>query len=314
MDRRTFVTSVTFGVLAAPLTARAQRVGKVHRIGVLRPGVVALPQPFWDTMRELGWVEGQNVKIEPRYADRVDQLPGFAAELVQSRVDLIMTFGTPAAQVAMQASKTIPIVFTVGADPVERGLVASMARPGGNLTGFAFGLYEDKQLQILKEALPGISRVAYPVFRDPNPTILRAAKALGLQAQGIAVQGTEDFGPFCATARRAGADAVLIPNAASVIPNLERIAGETVKNRLPAIGFQRKFAEAGGLLFYGPAPFQEGPRLATQVDKIFKGAKPGDLPVEQPTKFELVINLKTAKALGLTIPQSILVRADEVIE
>ncbi len=266
-------------------------------------------------MREFAWVERENVRVEARYAERDDQLPALAAELVRLDVDLIMTRGTPATQAAKRATNSIPIVFTLGGDPVERGLVANLARPGANLTGFVVGLYEDKLLQILKEALPGVSRVAYPVspFQDPNPAIRPAAKALGVQVLYIAVQGTEDFGPFYVTAQRAGVSAVLIPNVSWFAPIFERIASESVKRRLPAFGYRRTFAEAGGLLSYGPT-FQPESRVADKVDKILKGAKPGDLPVEQPTKFELVINLKKAKALGLTIPQSLLLRATEVIQ
>jgi putative ABC transport system substrate-binding protein len=313
MDRRRFI--VAFGVLIAPLVVRAQHERRVYTIGLLRVGVVPLSRSFWDAMREFGWVERQNVKIEARYAERDDQLPALAAELVGLNVDVIMTSGTPAAQAAKRATNTIPIVFTLGGDPVERGLVASLARPGANLTGFVVGLYEDKLLQILKEALPGVSRVAYPVsaFQDPNSALLPAANALGVQVLNIAVQRPEDFGPFFATARRAGAGAVLIPNVSWFVPILERLASESVKSRLPAFGYRRIFADSGGLLSYGPT-LQAESRVAGQVDKILKGAKPGELPVEQPTKFELVINLKTAKALGLTIPQSLLLRADEVIQ
>ena len=313
MDRRNFVGA--FGVLVAPLIVRAQQKSPVYTIGVLRVGVVPLSKSFWDAMREFGWVEGQNVKIEARYADRDDQLPALAAELVRLNVDLLMTGGTPAAYAASRATNTIPIVFSLGGDPVERGLVASLARPGANLTGFVIGLYEDKLLQILKEALPGVSLIAYPVSatQDPNSAILPAAKALGVQVLSITVQGPKDFGPFFAAARRAGVGAVLIPNVSWFVPILARIASESVKSQLPAFGYRRIFAESGGLMSYGPA-LQAESRVAGQVDKILKGAKPADLPVEQPTKYELIINMKTAKSLGLTIPQSLLLRADEVIQ
>jgi putative tryptophan/tyrosine transport system substrate-binding protein len=314
MDRRTFVTLVTGALLIEPLAVSAQP-GKVYRIGFLRVGIAPIPQAFWDAMRDFGWVEAQNVKIAPRYADREDQLPVLAAELVQIKVDLIMTAGTLAALAAQQATKTIPIVFSVGSDPVERGLVANLARPGGNLTGFVYGLYEQKLLQILKEALPGASRVALPVLQYAEPETLRAAKAFGVQMQVIFIKGPEDFGPFYTAARKAHADAVLIPDIAWPFGvQLDQLGAEATKNHLPAISWDRKFADSGGLLSYGPVRVQHWPRLAAQVDKIFKGAKPGDLPVEQPTKFEFVINLKTAKALAITISQSLLLRADEVIQ
>jgi putative ABC transport system substrate-binding protein len=196
--------------------------------------------------------------------------------------------------------------------------VASFARPGGNLTGFVVGLYDDKVLEVLRDALPGLRRVAYPAVEGPGAgarfaPIHAAARALGIEIQGISVQGPSDFDGFFAAALRAGARAVLVENIAWFRPYLERIAAASVRSRLPAIAYYRQFAEAGGLLSYGPVQFENVPRLAVQIDKIPKGAKPADLPVEQPTQFDLVINLKTAKALGLTIPQSVLLRADEVI-
>ena len=303
-------------VLIAPLAAEAQPAGKVYRIGELREGPTFLSKPFVDAMRELGWVEGQNFKIERRNADRRDQLPALAAELVRLKVDLILTAGTPATTAAKEATKTIPIVFSIAGDPVERGLAASFARPGGNLTGFAFGLYDEKLLEVLKEALPGLSRVAYPAPpRSAGFSSLNAAaRVLGVEIRGIAVQGPEDFDRFFAAAQRGSAGAVLVPNVAWFRPHLERIGAAATKSRLPAIGYVRDFAESGGLFSYGPTPLQNVPRVASQIDKILKGAKPADLPIEQPIKFELVINLKTAKALGLTIPQTLLQRADEVIQ
>jgi putative ABC transport system substrate-binding protein len=270
-------------------------------------------------MREVGWVEGQNLKIERRNADRRDQLPALAAELVRLKVDLIQATGTPATRAAKEATKTIPIVFILAADPVETGLVASFARPGGNLTGWAMGAYDGKLLEVLKEAVPRVSRVAYPatspIAAGPSRASLNtAAQALGLETKGIAVQGPKDFDSFFAAAKRLGAGAVLVPNVAWFRPHLERIGAAAAKSHLPAIGYDRQFAESGGLLSYGPTPLQNLPRLAAQIDKILKGAKPADLPVEQPTKFELVINMRTAKTLGLTIPPALLQRADQVIE
>jgi putative ABC transport system substrate-binding protein len=316
MDRRRFLLTSLAGALATPLAAGAQQAGKIYRIGVLREGSDPLSKPFAGAMRELGWVEGQNLRIESRNADRPEQLPALAAELVQLEVDLILTTGTPATSAAKAATKTIPIVFTLGADPVRTGLVASFARPGGNLTGWAYGIYTWKLLEVLKEALPRVSRVAFPATSaGPSSADLNeAALALGLQIKGIAVQGPKEFESFFAAAKRLGAGAVLVPNVAWFGPHFERIGAAAAKSHLPAIGHARQFAESGGLLSYGPTALQHLPRLAAQIDKIFKGAKPGDLPIEQPTKFELIINLKTAKALGLTIPPSLLARADQVID
>jgi putative tryptophan/tyrosine transport system substrate-binding protein len=313
MDRRALIVAFARSLLAAPLIANAQQATKMYRLGLLQHGAEPIQKAFWDAMRDFGWVENQNIKIEARYAVSEDQLPVLATELVRSKVDLILTQGTSATRAAKQATSTLPIVFSVGSDPVQSGLVANLARPGGNLTGFAYGLYEEKLLEILKAALPGISRLAYPVFGDPDPAIERAAKTLGVQVNGISVKGPQDFGHFYAEARRTKADAVVIPDVAWFGPHLQQLGAESTKNRLPAIGFRRPFAEAGGLLSYGPT-LQAWPRRAAQVNKILRGAKPADLPVEQPTIFELVINLKTAKTLGLTIPQSVLQRANEVMQ
>ena len=316
-DRRTFLAGTGAMLLAAPLAAEAQQSERVYRIGLLSEGAHPLSKPLADALRELGWVEGKNLKFERRSADRGDQLPSLAAELVRIKVDLILTNGTQAARAAKEATKAIPIVFSLGEDPVANGLVASFARPGGNLTGFVVGLYDEKALEVLKEALPAVRRVAYPAAAGPGGRfggLHAAARALGVEVEGIPVQGPSDLDGFFAAARRAGAGAVLVENIAWFRPYLERIGAASVKSRLPAIGYYRQFAEAGGLLSYGPAQFENVPRLAAQIDKILKGAKPADLPVEQPTKFDLVINLKTAKALGLTIPQSLLGRADQVIE
>jgi putative ABC transport system substrate-binding protein len=316
VDRRAFVAA-TLALLAAPLAAKAQH-GKVYRIGELREGPARFRKPFMDAMRELGWIEGQHFKIETRTADRQDQLPALAAELVRLKVDLILTGGTPATRAAKEATKTIPIVFNLGDDPIGTGLVASFARPGGNLTGFTLGVYDEKLLELLKEAVPKVLRVAYAApaqqIGERPKRLNAAAQVFRVEIRPIVVQGPKDFDTFFAAAKNLNSDGVLVPNVAWFRPHLERIGFAAARSHLPTIGYDRQFAEAGGLLSYGPAPFQSVPRLAAQVDKILKGAKPADLPVEQPTKFELVVNLKTAKALGLTIPQSVLLRADEVIE
>ena len=227
--------------------------------------------------------------------------------------------GTPATLAAQQATKTIPIVFWLALDPARRGVVASMARPGGNATGFTYGLYTHKMLEVLKETLPRISRVAYPVLAgeipesQSNPEFSRAAAALGLQVQGIKIVSAGDFEGFYTAVRRAGAEAILIQDSTSFVPRLKEMGAGATNSRLPAIGFAREFAQGGGLLYYGPVSSQHWPRLAAQIDKIFNGAKPGDLPVEQPTSFGLGANMKAAKALGVTIPQAVLLRANERI-
>jgi putative ABC transport system substrate-binding protein len=316
---------LTLSLFAASLAAGAQQGERVYRIGLLSEGAHPLSKPIADALRELGWIEGKNLKFERRSADRADELPSLAAELVRLKVDLVLANGTRATRAAKEATKAIPIVFNLGEDPVANALVASFARPGGKLTGFVVGLYDEKALEVLKEALPALRRVAYPAPGGPGADERRAraerfaglhaaAPVLGVEVQGIPVQGPSDLDGFFAAARRAGAGAVLVVNIAWFRPYLDRIGTASLKSRLPAIGYYRQFAEAGGLLSYGPAPFENVPRLAAQIDKILKGARPADLPVEQPTKFELVVNLKTAKALGLTIPPSVLGRADQVID
>jgi len=310
--------AVILAVVFAPPAAEAQQSGKIYRIGVLREGPDS-SRPIADAMRALGWVEGHNLKIERRNADRREQLSALVAELVQLKVDLILTIGTPATRAAKEATKSIPIVFNLAADPVETGLVASFARPGGNLTGFALGTYDGKLLEVLKEAVPRVSRVAVPALSPiaaspPRVQLREAARALGVEIKAIALQGPRDFDTFFAAAKRLSDGAVLMPNIAWLRPHLERVGATAAKSHLPAIGYDRQFAESGGLLSYGPTMFDSVPRVAAHVDKILRGTKPADLPVEQPTKFELVINLRTAKTLGLTIPQSLLVRADQIIE
>ena len=320
MNRRAFVFTVAGGALAAAVDVRAQRPGRLYRIGFLGVTAVPVAPTFLEAMRRLDWIELQNLRIEPRYAEHEDQLPALAAGLVQLNVDVILTVGTPATRAAKQATATTPVVFVVGGDPVATGLVASLGRPGGNLTGFAYGIYDGKLLEVLKDVYPKATRFASPfpaawaLNSTGPPEFLAAAMALGLEHRGIPIAGPSDLARIYATARAARADAVVFFDIAWPFPaHLDKLAAESVTNKMPAVFFAKQFVEAGGLMSYGPLLVQHWPRLARQIDIIFRGAKPADLPVEQPTKFELVINLKTAKALGITIPQSTLVRADEVI-
>jgi putative ABC transport system substrate-binding protein len=325
--RRAFIATLAGGLLAAPLAAEAQAPTKVPRIGFLS-GRSPADNPhnlesFRQGLRELGYVEGQNIAIEYRFAEnRPERLPALAAELVRLKVDVIVTAGPPAPQVAKQATRTIPIVFAVGNDPVADGLVTNIARPGGNITGLAAIAAEvvGKQLELLKEVAPKVSRVA--ILQNPNhpghPTVLREAedpaRTLRLQLQIVQASNPAQIDAAFASMRSQRAGGVLVLRDGLFLAQRTQIAALAAKSHLAAVYGLREHVEAGGLMAYGanvPVLYR---RAATYVDKILKGAKPGDLPVEQPTKFELVINLKTAKALGLTIPPSLLQRADEVIQ
>jgi putative ABC transport system substrate-binding protein len=326
MDRRTFIRTLAAGVLAVPLDAGAQQPGKVYRIGFLSPrspSDVGRLAAFRQSLRELGYVEGQNIVIESRWAEgEYDRLPGLAAELVRLKVDVIVTYAAPAIQAAKRATGTIPIVMAGAIDPVASGLVTSVARPGGNITGLSLMAPDlvGKQLAILKEVVPTVSRVALlgnPANTGNAPQLRHAqetARTLGMRLQSLEARGPNEIeSAFAAITReRAGALIVLVDG--MLADHRARIADLAAKSRLPAVYGLSDYPEAGGLMAYGPSVLDRFRRAATYVDKILKGAKPGDLPVEQPTKFELVINLKTAKALGLTIPQSLLQRADQVIE
>jgi putative tryptophan/tyrosine transport system substrate-binding protein len=313
-----FVT-LAFTLLVAPLAAEAQPPTKVYRVGSLRVGT-SIPEDsaqFREEMRRLGYVPDHDLFFEPAWAETAEQLPARAAELVARKVDLIMSFGTRATRAAQQATATIPILFIVDNDPVQSGLVAGYARPGGNLTGLVRGSYEDKLLELLKEAVPGVVRVACPCrHRGPSPH-LDAARRLGLELldlDGLALQDFDAQHPealerFFSAAQRAGADAILGPDV--IARHHGRLGELAAQSRLPAIASRRRFAASGGLLAYEAQwDASQGPAL---VDKILKGRKPADIPVEQPMKFALVINLQTAKALGLTIPPTLLFQATEVI-
>jgi putative ABC transport system substrate-binding protein len=318
-------------LLVAPLATEAQQAAKIARIGYLSSSLAATPnrqEAFRQGLRDLGYVEGRNLVIEYRDAEgNVDRFPALAAELVALKVDVIFVGGgTRVTLAAMQATKTIPIVFTGVGDPVESGLVTNLARPGGNATGLSSLGPElvGKRLELLKQAVPGVSRVAVlflpgALGERTDKEMLKAAdvaaRALGVQPQFIeASRDPDEFAKAFSdmTSARAGALAVLPSNRFS--REHRRLADLAAKNRLPAVYTAREFVDAGGLMSYGANEPDLFRRAATYVDKILKGARPGDLPVEQPTKFELVINLKTAKVLGLTIPQSVLTRADEVIQ
>ncbi|HEY7676461.1 MAG TPA: ABC transporter substrate-binding protein [Candidatus Methylomirabilis sp.] len=323
------IVILALGILVAPLTADAQQPAKVYRIGVLASAPPTTPEVsrLWEAFRqglgERGWVEGQNVVIESRWSEgQVERFPALAAEIVRLNVDLIFAVGTPGALAAKQATSVIPIVMAYVGDPVEQGLVASLARPGGNVTGLTFLVGPEiagKYLELLKEAVPKASRVAVLL----NPTgrfsaILKqtqaAAQALAVKLQPIKVRSPNELeGAFAAMAR-GRANALLVLPHPFTFAHARRIADLAAKSRLPAVYAYRESVEGGGLMAYAANAPDMFRRAASYVDKILRGAKPADLPVEQPMRFELVINLKTAKALGLTIPQSVLFRADKVIQ
>ena len=321
------IVALALGVLSAPLPADGQQPGKVPRIGYLSatsPTVATnVLNAFRQGLRDLGYVEGENIAIEYRWAEgKLERLPALAAELVRLKVDLILAWTTAPALAAKDATRTIPIVIGYVADPVERGLIASLARPGGNVTGLSWGGIElsGKQLELLKDAVPKLSRVAILI----NPAsqfhkavvkeIETAGRALGVKLQPLEVRAPDEFDSAFKAMTRERAGALLVPGDSMFLLHRTRLAELAAKSRLPAMHGLREHVEAGGLMSYAPSLSDTSRRGATFVDKILKGAKPADLPVEQPTRFELVINLKTAKALGLTIPPSVLIRADHVIQ
>jgi putative ABC transport system substrate-binding protein len=329
IDRRAFVTIVAGSILAAPLAAEAQEAAKVVRIGYLGAALGAYPQraeAFRQGLRDLGYVENRNIVIESRSAEgHLERLPDLAAELVRLKVDVLVTDATPPTLAAKQATRTIPIVFAATADAVGTGIVATLARPGGNLTGLSFLAPElvGKCLERLKEAVPRITRVAvlwHPgsLGESTQRHMLKqaevSARALGVQLQLVEARRPGDFDRAFSemTTGRAGAMTVL--TSIMFFNEQKRLVSLAAQNRLPTVYPWREPVDAGGLLSYGPNLNDLYRRAAYFVDKILSGAKPADLPVEQPTKFELVINLKTARALGLTIPQTLLLRADQVIE
>jgi putative ABC transport system substrate-binding protein len=315
---------LTGGLLAAPLAAEGQQAGKVYRVGMLwTTRVPAIEDLLGQGLRELGWIEGQNFVVERRYSEgRADRYPALAAELVRLQPDLITAVGTPGALAAKAATTTIPIVFAAVGDPVGSGLVESLARPGGNLTGAGTtgsGL-SGKQLELLKEAVPPLSLVgvfinsAFSLHAIVRPEVDVAARSLGLTLKYIEVQTRDDIEGAFATLTRENLTAVLVLGQPLLFAVRARLAQLALDHRVATMSPWREAAEAGALLAYGEWNVDHIRRLPKYIDRILKGAKPADLPVEQATTLKLTVNLKTAKALGLTIPPSLLLRADQVIE
>jgi ABC-type uncharacterized transport system substrate-binding protein len=327
MKRRAFVTGLA-GVLAAPLAAKAQQATKTSRIGVLvlRSASDSAPQleAFREKLRERGWIEDQNIVLKYRSGDgRLERLPEHAAELVRMKVDVIFSPGTAETDAAHNATTTIPIVMATVGDPIGRGIIASLAHPGGNVTGLSYSVGWEifsKQLQLLTEVVPKVSRVAVlgnpdsPHYGSAVREAQVAGRSLGVQLQVLEARGPNEFDRVFATMIKDRAGAFLVLADPVSLLHRTALAQLAAKSRLPAIYGFREYVDAGGLLSYGPNLSDLFGRAATYVDKILKGAKPADLPVEQPTKFELVINLTIAKVLGLTIPPALLLRADQVIE
>ena len=325
--RAALAATLVLGLLASPLTAEAQPAGKVYRIGYLGNSSASLEPDLVEALRQglrnLGYVENQNIVIEYRWAEgRYDRFPSLVADLIQRQVDVIVTAGTPGALAAKQATRTIPIVMAVSADAVGAGLVDSLARPGANVTGLTTMVQEleGKRIELLKSIVPRLSRIA--VLKNPvNPVMAivfnearTAARALHVTVEPVDIRAVDEFEIIFATLAKARPGAILVLADRFLLAERERIVSFATRQRLPAMYPYREFVTLGGLMSYSPNYAEAFRRSATYVDKILKGAKPGDLPVEQPTKFELVINLKTARALRLTIPPSLLGQADQVIK
>ena len=326
MRRREFITLVGGAAVTWPLAARAQQARKVPTVGFLGQstplGESERAAVFAQRLRELGWVEGRTIAIEYRWAaGRNERLAEIAAEFVQLKMDVIVAGGTPPVLAAMQATSIIPIVFASAGDPVGTGLVASLARPGGNVTGLSVLAVDlaGKRLDLLREVVSGFGRLAImgnvgnPIILNELAELQAAAGRLGLQVDRLEIQRPQDIAPAF-EAVKGRADAVYVCQDLLTVGNRMRINTLALGARLPVMHASREHIEAAGLMSYGPNFLDLYRRAGDYVDKILRGAKPGDLPVEQPTKFELVINLTTARALGLTIPESLLARADEVIE
>jgi len=325
IDRRAFLGSAAVVIIAASGMARPQPAGKVYKVGCLflRDGPSAVDEAFRQALRELGYVEGRNLVIEYRWAaGKEERLPEMAAELVGRKVDIIVGAANPPILAAKRATSTIPIVMAVVSDPVDTGLVASLAHPGGNVTGLTLMTAElsGKRLQLMRELVPQATRIGVltRIAAAPAPAFLErmrsAARQLGVQLLVQDVNVAEDLPGAFVAMQRERAQGLIVPISPFVSNNMMRVLELAAKHRLPTMYEVRRFVEVGGLVSYGPNTVEMYRRAAFYVDKILKGARPADLPVEQPTKYELVVNMKTAKALGLTIPQSVLLRADEVIQ
>ena len=327
MRRRNFVFTLGAVFLTCSFPSQAQQPTRIPRIGILVPPTAAFNSPreeaFRQRLRELGYVEGKNIVIEYRYAEgKLERLPDLAAELVRLKVDVIVTAAGPAISAAKKASPTIPIVFATAADPVGGGYVSSLARPGGNITGLSLMATDlnGKRLELLKEAFPKVARVAFlwvPSSTRGNLTLTEmeaVAKALGLKLQSLEVRSRDDFDSAFARAKREGAQALITTVNPLINTQQRQLLDFAAKNRLPAMYPASEFAEAGGLMSYGPNYTDSWRRAADYVDKILKGTNPADIPVEQPTKFEFLVNLKTAKQIDVTIPSNVLTRADRVIK
>ncbi len=330
MDRRRFVGGVAGGLLVWPVAARAQQAAKVPRIGMLLPGTAlspGQPSPLLDAfrggLRDLGYVEGQNVIIEYRWSDgRDERFAELANDLVRLNVAVIVTQATPAVQAAKAATGTIPVVMAFAGDPVGIGVAASLARPGANITGLSSldAALDGKRIELLKEAVPGLKRIAILWSSNDSGMTLAvsrvevAARALGLSVESLAVREPDAFPGAFDAARSGQSQAIIVTAQPFIQRHRAQILDLVAKHRMPAMYTLRGFVDAGGLMAYGPSLPDLFRRAAGYVDKILRGAKPADLPIQQPTKFELVINLKAAKALGITIPQSVLLRADDVIQ
>jgi ABC-type uncharacterized transport system substrate-binding protein len=324
IDRRTFLGGTGAVLLAAPLAAETQQAGPIARVGILSPIVPTSRTALGKQLRELGWVEGRTLVFEDRFADgRPERLPDLASGLVRLRVNVIVAVSPPAIRAAKDATQTIPIVMAFsGIDPVKAGFVASLSRPGGNVTGLTLLATEMtvKRLELVKEALPNARRVAVLVNPRNQSTVeqlraLRAAApALRVQVERVDVRYSGKYADAFAMIARTRPDAAILPSDPEFYGDRRALVDLAARTRLPVSYEWREFVELGGLMSYGSNLQDVGSRVAVYVDKILKGAKPADLPVEQPTKFELVINLKTAKALGLTIAPSLLGRADEIIQ
>jgi putative ABC transport system substrate-binding protein len=328
MDRRTFIGAVAAGMIATPLAASAQTAATVRRIGVLFSGTPDAPPTPAELevenapLHALGWVEGKNLLVERRYANgRAELLAPLAEELVRLKVEIIVTAGTPAALAAKNATTTIPIIISAG-DPVRSGLVASLARPGGNITGFSIvgPEIDAKKLSLLRELLPSLQRIGVletstnPHFRAVRKEFEQTCRSLGLQPIIIEVAAAGELENAIAEMARLRAQALFVQGDSLFYDNGHQIMSAALRYALPTLAGDKVMLEAGALVTYGGSVAGAHQRYAVLIDRILRGAKPADLPIEQPTRFDLGFNLKTAKALGITVPQTMLLRADEVIQ